>query len=94
MAPPRYLSSFLLKIGTLDPDAAQSLERRLAAMAGVAEAVLVPEEGVAYLKVDSRVVDYSALEELAVAGTAGGAGSDPARGRPVAEAAAHVLGDS
>mgnify|MGYP000591478547 CR=1 FL=1 len=34
----------------------------LAALAGVEEAVVVPEEGVAYLKVDSRELDSARLQ--------------------------------
>jgi hypothetical protein len=37
------------------------LSRQLSALAGVAEAVVVAEEGVAYLKVDKQVFDEAAL---------------------------------
>jgi len=88
MSPPRYLSSFLLRIGALPSAEAAELQRRVTAMAGVAEAVFVPEDGVAYLKVDSAVVDYRALRALAGDGEAD---EDDAGGRrPDAEAPASV----
>jgi len=37
------------------------LTRQLAGLAGVTEAVVVAEEGVAYLKVDKKVFDESTL---------------------------------
>ncbi|MBK9131461.1 MAG: MFS transporter [Gammaproteobacteria bacterium] len=76
MAPPRYLSSYMISLGESRPDGAGAeaarRERELLALPGVAEAIVVMEEGVAYLKVDSRAVDYGRLDRLAAewAGTA------------------------
>ena len=67
MQPPRYLSSYLLKVGAIDEGQADRLVDRLSTIAGVAEAVVIPEDGVAYLKVDKRVLDEDALHELAQA---------------------------
>lgn len=65
MRPPAYLSSRLLRVDVADREAAQTLAQRLTAVAGVAEAVVVAEDGVAYLKVDNDTVDESALSAFA-----------------------------
>lgn len=67
MRPPRYLSSQLLHIGNASPSEAQSLAQRLARIRGVAEAVVIGEEGVAYLKVDKAILDNDALREFSAA---------------------------
>jgi MFS family permease len=61
MTPPAKLSNYIYRLDAdFDGDAA-ALSRRLAGMAGVSEAVVVAEEGVAYLKVDRRVFDVTSL---------------------------------
>jgi MFS family permease len=60
MVQPAKLSSYIHKLAETPADAA-ALTRQLAALAGVAEAVVVAEEGVAYLKVDKRLFDASTL---------------------------------
>lgn len=67
MRPPRYLSSYLLNVGELDEAEARLLTVRLSAVPGVAEAVVVAAEGVAYLKVDRRTLDEAALRACAAA---------------------------
>ena len=64
MRSPRYLSSYLLNVGALDEVEARLLALRLGQVPGVAEAVVVAAEGVAYLKVDRRALDEVALREL------------------------------
>lgn len=66
MKSPRYLDSYLLKTGPLNSGQAQQLCRRLKGLPGVAEAVFVAEEGVAYLKVDPRVIDEKQLHSFSV----------------------------
>ena len=61
MSRPEKLSSYIYKIAGGEPEAAEQLAQRLLALAGVAEAVVVAEEGVAYLKVDKRVFDEASL---------------------------------
>jgi hypothetical protein len=61
MQPPAKLSSHIYKIGGTAPADAGQLTRQLAGLAGVAEVVVVAEEGVAYLKVDRRQFDESTL---------------------------------
>ena len=69
MQQPRYLSSQLLNVGDMTPPEAELLAQKLARIPGVAEAVVIVEEGVAYLKVDKAVLDADALREFSVAGS-------------------------
>ncbi|BAW81023.1 major facilitator superfamily protein [Candidatus Nitrosoglobus terrae] len=64
MKPPQYLRSHILAVGKIDPEEAQHLAKRLTEIAGVADAVVVAEEGVAYLKVDDEQLDQTALDQL------------------------------
>jgi len=66
MAPPRYLKSHLLKVGEMAPDQAALLAARLREITGVAEAMVIAEDGVAYLKVDSAQMDEAALREFSI----------------------------
>lgn len=67
MRPPRYLSSQLLHVGALSPSEGEVLAQRLMRIRGVAEAVVIVEEGVAYLKVDKAILDAEALREFSAA---------------------------
>ncbi len=69
MREPPYLSNEMFAVAVDDSDAAGKMERQLLALSGVAEAVVSVDDRVAYLKVDSRLVDREALERLALAGT-------------------------
>ncbi|MCW8905678.1 MAG: MFS transporter [Sedimenticola sp.] len=69
MSPPSYLSSYLLNVGMQSAQQAADLEARLSRIDGVGEAVVMAEEGVAYLKVDSGSVDFAILDEFSVAET-------------------------
>lgn len=64
MSRPRNLSSHMLNVGRLTPAEAAQLTARLVGVAGVAEAVVVFEEGIAYLKVDPQALDREALREI------------------------------
>jgi MFS family permease len=61
MRQPPYLSSRMLQVGEIDDRQAQQLVMQLTAVRGVAEAVVIPEDGIAYLKVDNRALDNEAL---------------------------------
>jgi len=61
MKNPRYFSSQLLNVGELNEAAAQALAEELAAIPGVEEAMIIAEDGVAYLKVDKAKLDRDAL---------------------------------
>ena len=67
MENPRYLSSYLLPVGVQDEATAHLLAQQLCEVPGVAEAVVIAADGVAYLKVDRRMLDEAALRALAVA---------------------------
>jgi MFS family permease len=62
MPPPRYLSSHMINLGSLDKSRASDICSRLKQIPGVAEAVVLAEDGVAYLKVDKTLLDMAALE--------------------------------
>jgi hypothetical protein len=67
MRSPRHLSSYLLNIGMMSEAEASRLAQRLAQVPGVAEAVVIAAEGVAYLKVDRRMLDETALQAFSTA---------------------------
>ena len=67
MRQPRYLTSRLLNVGAVDAGDAEALSRQLLQVPGVAEAVVIAEEGVAYLKVDTRSLDREALSQFSLA---------------------------
>lgn len=64
MAPPPYLSSYMISMEDLEIGEVAARERELLAVPGVTEAVIVAEDAVAYLKVDGRAVDYGQIESL------------------------------
>ncbi len=63
MRRPSYLTSRIVRIASVVDSG--RLSARLLEVPGVAEAVVVPEEGVAYLKVDSRRFDRKQAETVA-----------------------------
>jgi MFS family permease len=67
MPSPQYLSSYILRVGQVDEAEARQLAARLGAVPGVAEAVVIVEEGVAYLKVDRSALNEEALRALSAA---------------------------
>ncbi|MCW8956234.1 MAG: MFS transporter, partial [Gammaproteobacteria bacterium] len=61
MKNPRYVSTYLLNIGKLDPDDVHPMVAKLVSVQGVAEAIIVPEDGIAYLKVELHALDEARL---------------------------------
>jgi MFS family permease len=64
MKQPSYLSTRMLRIGegrSIDP---AKLGADLSRVSGVAEAVVIPEERLAYLKVDARTFDAEMAQSL------------------------------
>jgi hypothetical protein len=61
MRNPLPLSTHLLNLGEVNEQKVEELTARLLAVAGVAEAVVVAEDGIAYLKVDRKRLDWEAL---------------------------------
>ncbi len=68
MSDPSYLSNYLLRVGKLEASQLDELVQRLKSIEGVAEVVIIPEDEIAYLKVDLRLVDHEALDGYAVQG--------------------------
>ena len=64
--PPR-LSSRLLHIGRIGATEAAQVAAQLEQIPGVAEAVVIADEGIAYLKIDRHRVDLAALQAFAAA---------------------------
>lgn len=67
MRPPRYLSAYLLHVGSLTEAEAAALGASLVMVPGVAEARVIAADGVAYLRVDRRDLDEVALREFSAA---------------------------
>jgi MFS family permease len=67
MQSPRYLSSHLVRVGPVSEEQARHLVGEFTKVTGVAEAVVIAEDGVAYLKVDLHALDREALKAFAVA---------------------------
>jgi MFS family permease len=65
MAQPSYLTTRLLPIGDGQASDAEGLAARLRQVPGVAVAVVIAEEKLAYLKVDSKSFDATMAESLA-----------------------------
>jgi hypothetical protein len=66
MKRPRFLASYVLNVGEVEPGQADHLARQITDIRGVAEVVLIPEEQTAYLKVDARILDEDLLNEFSV----------------------------
>ena len=64
MRPPPAVKNLMYHVSARAPDDARRLEQRLAAVLGVAEAVVLAEEGVAYLKVNTHVFDEQTLRQV------------------------------
>lgn len=66
MKNPRYVSTYLLKIGKIDPSRVNQMVTTLVSVQGVAEAVIEPEEGIAYLKVELHALDRETLLKYSI----------------------------
>ncbi len=66
MKNPRYVSTYLLKIGKIEPSEVNHMITKLVSVQGVAEAVVEPEEGIAYLKVEMHALDKAALLKYSI----------------------------
>lgn len=63
---PANLSSQLVKVGDISPQRATELAAELLLVAGVAEAIVIADDGVAYLKVHRGQLDIEALARYSV----------------------------
>ena len=68
MAQPSYLTTRLVSIADGQASDPESLAAKLRQVPGVAEAVVITEEKLAYLKVDARSFDAAIAQSLAGAG--------------------------
>jgi len=66
MVHPRYLSSYMIRVGDIDAQAAKKLVPQLTSVTGVAEAIVEPDDGIAYLKVDLHALDRDALQQFSI----------------------------
>ncbi len=66
MQSPRYLSSHLVRVGPITKEQAHHLVTELTRVTGVAEAVVIAEDEIAYLKVDLHALDREALKAYSV----------------------------
>jgi MFS family permease len=66
MRSPRYLGSFMVRVGPVDEERAHQLVIEFTSITGVAEAVVIPEDEIAYLKVDNKAVDKEVLMKYSV----------------------------
>ncbi len=62
MPEPKFLVTHILPLKSKQLQQPQALARQLAAIPGVAEAVVIPEEGVVYLKVDPALFSEQAMD--------------------------------
>lgn len=67
MAAPERLANQMIRVGAVDAAEILGLQRQLLAVRGVRDAVVDPEEGVAYLKIDSRELDSEGLQAFSAA---------------------------
>jgi len=61
MSAPRYVHNHMIRLGPLNEADADELRDRLSALPGVAEVVVIVNEGVAYLKIDPETADLETL---------------------------------
>lgn len=66
MSFPRHLNSYMIHIGQMSEDQAGVLALELQQIPGVAEAMVVCEDAIAYLKIDSKQVDMEILRKYSV----------------------------
>ncbi len=69
MREPRYLAIEMLRVDAEGASGAVGLEQRLQQVRGVAEASVNVDDGIAYLKVDRRILDREALSQFSAAGS-------------------------
>lgn len=64
MKNPRYLSNYVVKLSSVKTDDISHVTAELTRICGVAEAVVIPEDGAAYLKVELHALDKLKLQEF------------------------------
>lgn len=69
MPQPEYHSSYMLNVGMMDESQGVELAKQLSEITGVAEALVIARDGVAYLKVDMDELDMDKLNSYSVSAT-------------------------
>ena len=64
MQQPPYLSTLIYEIRAKTQDEVKNWVGRLLAVSGVADVVMIPEEGLVTLKVDKQIIDKTELLNL------------------------------
>ncbi len=64
MKSPRYLSTYVVKLSRIHKEDISKVTAGLTGICGVAEAVVIPEDGAAYLKVELHALDKAGLQEF------------------------------
>jgi predicted MFS family arabinose efflux permease len=66
MKNPRYVSTYVLNIGKIDPRDVNAMIANLVSVQGVAEASVAADEGIAYLKVELHALDEQTLLQYSI----------------------------
>ncbi len=66
MKQPRHLGSYMINVGEVSEERALSLTAEIGGVKGVVEVAVLAEDGVAYLKIDSALVDEADLIAFSV----------------------------
>ena len=64
MKSPRYLSTYVVKLSSVTTEDSLHVAAELTRICGVAEAVVIPEDGAAYLKVELHALDKVKLKDF------------------------------
>lgn len=66
MASPRLISTYMIKLRPEHQDNDDSVRKQLLSIAGVMEATVMADDGIAYLKVDKKSLDYTLLHRFSM----------------------------
>jgi len=67
MKKPNFFTSYLLNVGKVSEQKAVDVINSLSQVAGVVDVTVIAEDGIAYLKIDKKIIDMDALHKFSVA---------------------------
>ena len=67
MKKPNFFTSYLLNVGKVSEQEALDVIKSLSQVAGVVDVTVIAEDGIAYLKIDKKIIDMDALHKFSVA---------------------------
>jgi len=67
MKKPNFFTSYLLNVGKVSEQEALDVIKGLSQVVGVVDVTVIAEDGIAYLKIDKKLVDMDALHKFSVA---------------------------